>query len=61
MKTRLITQFFSSDPNWLGTSLFHLEMIKIHFDGATIWSILVCKTPDFGGESFEIRILSRSI
>ena len=29
--------------------------------GSPLWTILVCKIPEFEGEGFEIRILSRSI
>ena len=36
-----------SSPNCLGTLFLHLKIVKINFDGVTIWSILVCKIPKF--------------
>ena len=34
-------------PNCLGTSFLHLKIVKIHFHGVTLLSILVCKIPEF--------------
>ena len=37
------------------------KISKFVFMGSPLWSILVCKIPEFEGESCEIRILSRLI
>ena len=50
MKTRPIIPLFSFvflSPNCLGTSFLHLKIVKIHFHGVTLLSILVCKIPEF--------------
>ena len=62
MKTRLMTPFFYlfSIPICLGTSFFHLKIVKINIPGP-LRSILVGKISEFGGESSEIWILPRSI
>ena len=63
-ETRQITPFFLSTFWVLTVCDNHFcisKLPKIHFHGVLLSSILVCKIPEFGGVSCEIRILSHSI
>ena len=55
-----MNQFFSFTFWALTVWDIHFCMLKLS-KFIFIGSILVCKIPNFGGESFEIRVLSRSI
>ena len=55
METRQMTPFFIYFfcSNCLQYSFLYLKMVKIHFLVAPLWSILVCKIPQFWGQATD--------